>query len=111
MGTSVARGPEKVAGEEKVRQARWRRSTTTSSHFERVSKSSVSCEIGLKTVSDRGWRSRQSQLGLRCSSGSQRKSGDAIAACVAEARCKSLIHFSGPGIDFCKQKLAREMLD
>ena len=41
----------------------------------------------------------------------QRKSGDAIAVCVAEACRNSLIHFSGPGIDFCKQKLAREMLD
>ena len=94
-----------------MRQARWGRSTTASSHLDRVSKSSVSCEMGLKTVSDRGWRSRQSNLGLRCSSGSQRKSGDAIAICVAEACHKSLIHFSGSRIDFCKRERAREKMD
>jgi hypothetical protein len=101
-----------VAGEERVRQARWRRSTTTSPHLERVSKSSVSLRDGDSrqcSIVD-GGRDRVN-WGCDAHRGSQRKSGYAIAVCVAEACRKSLIHFSSPRIDFCKQKLAREMLD
>jgi hypothetical protein len=98
-----------VAGEERVRQARWRRSTTTSSHLERVSKGSVSLRDGTQD-SVRSWTEVETE-----STGAAMLIGDPsvnrgtlLLPALQKACRKSLIHFSGPRIDFCKQKLARE---